>query len=63
MTLSRRLPLRMSLACGLLALLAGCAGETSGPRPPSQAQQLCQGWGYAPNDPACLNTFRSTGGQ
>lgn len=63
MTPSRRMPLRMSLACGLLVLLTGCAGELSGPRPPSQAQQLCQSWGYAPNDPVCLSTFRSTGGQ
>jgi hypothetical protein len=63
MTLSRRLPLRMSFAFGLFALLTACAGETSAPRPPSQAQQLCQSWGYAPNDPMCLNTFRSTGGQ
>jgi hypothetical protein len=51
------------LALDLLVLLAGCAGDPSGPPPPSQAEQLCKGWGYAPNDPVCLNTFRRTGGQ
>jgi hypothetical protein len=30
---------------------------------PTQAETLCRGWGYAPNDPVCLNTFRRTGGQ
>lgn len=44
-------------------MLMGCAGEFSGPRPPSQAEQLCKSWGYAPNDPVCLNSFHSTGGQ
>jgi hypothetical protein len=43
--------------------LAGCAGPLSEPPPPSQAEMLCKRWGYAPNDPVCLNTFRSTGGQ
>jgi hypothetical protein len=51
------------LVLGLLVLLAGCAGDLSGSPPPSQAEQLCKGWGYAPNDPVCLNTFRRTGGQ
>ena len=53
---------RLWLGIGMLAL-ASCAGDFAGPPPPTQAQQLCQGWGYAPNDPACLNTFRRTGGQ
>ena len=51
------------LACGLSLLLAGCAGAFSGPPPPSQAEVLCKKWGYAPDDPVCLNTFRDTGGQ
>ncbi len=55
--------LRMSFAAGLLALLAGCAGEFPGPRQPTQAEQLCKSWGYAPDDPVCLYTFHSTGGQ
>jgi hypothetical protein len=53
----------MSFAAGLLALLAGCAGEFPGPRQPTQAEQLCKSWGYAPDDPVCLYTFHSTGGQ
>jgi hypothetical protein len=56
-------PSRTWPAFGLLVLLAGCAGDPAGSPPPSQAEQLCKGWGYAPNDPVCLNTFRSTGGQ
>lgn len=39
-------------------LLSSCADEFSGPPPPSQTQELCTRWGYAPNDPVCLNTFR-----
>lgn len=53
-------PLLLALA-SLLAL-AACAGPTSAP-PPTQAETLCKGWGYAPGDPVCLNTFRRTGGQ
>jgi hypothetical protein len=37
--------------------LSGCA-DFSEPPPPSQTAQLCTQWGYAPNDPVCLNTFR-----
>jgi hypothetical protein len=51
------------LALGPLILLTGCAGQFSGPPPPTQAETLCKSWGYAPNDPVCLNTFRRTGGQ
>ena len=50
-------------ALGLLLVLTGCGGDFSGPPPPSQAETLCRSWGYAPNDPVCLNTFRRTGGQ
>jgi hypothetical protein len=49
---------RRWFAFGLLVLLTGCAGEFSGPPPPSQAEQLCKSWGYEPDDPVCLNTFR-----
>jgi hypothetical protein len=51
------------LVAGASLLLAGCDGRFSGPPPPSQAEILCKRWGYAPDDPVCLNTFRNTGGQ
>jgi hypothetical protein len=54
---------RLWFGAGMLAGLAGCAGDFAGPPPPTQAQQLCTQWGYAANDPVCLNTFRRTGGQ
>jgi hypothetical protein len=46
----------------LLIVLGACANQSAAP-PPTQAETLCRGWGYAPNDPVCLNTFRRTGGQ
>lgn len=56
-------PCRALAFVGLLFALGGCGAQFSGPPPPSQAEQLCMSWGYAPDDPVCLNTFRSTGGQ
>lgn len=38
--------------------LIGCA-EAGRDRPRlTQAQELCRSWGYAPDDPVCLRTFR-----
>jgi hypothetical protein len=57
------MPLRLLFLSGMTAaavVLAGCAGEgTAGPGPTTQAQQLCSSWGYDPNDPECLRTFRT----
>jgi hypothetical protein len=51
---------RVAAAGALLfsIILHGCADGAGGPRPPTQAQQLCRSWGYDANDPACLRTFR-----
>ncbi len=39
--------------------LSGCAaGAFDRPPRPTQAQELCRSWGYDPNDPVCLRTFR-----
>lgn len=65
-TLSRRFIPRRRLVIGALIWVTALAGpilltsctEFSGPPPPSQTQELCTQWGYAPNDPVCLNTFR-----
>ncbi len=42
----------------MVALAIGCAQDSAGPRSLSQPQQLCSSWGYDPNDPVCLRTFR-----
>lgn len=66
--LPRHLParsraMRRLSAFAMIFLLMGCAGQFSEPPAPTQAEQLCTKWGYAPNDPVCLNAFHSTGGQ
>jgi hypothetical protein len=61
--MQRRMPWRTLALVGLLLALAGCGAQFSGPPPPTQAEQLCKSWGYAPDDPVCLYTFHSTGGQ
>lgn len=44
-----------ALAC---LALTGCAqGAPEQPRL-TQPQELCRSWGYDPNDPVCLRTFR-----
>ena len=62
----RRFAPRRRLVIGALIWVTALAGpifltscaDFAGPPPPSQTQQLCTQWDYAPNDPVCLNTFR-----
>jgi hypothetical protein len=47
------------LATALVCLALAACADGAGDRPrPTQAQELCRSWGYDPNDPVCLRTFR-----
>lgn len=52
-----RMGLRWSLLLAAVCIGACAEGQQSqgGLRP---EQALCQKWGYDPNDPVCLSTFR-----
>lgn len=53
-----RIRAAIGLCCLGAGIAAGCA-ETASDRPRlTQAQELCQSWGYDPHDPVCLRTFR-----